>query len=94
MRDMCTDILMFASHAGGMQYPRPMSILWEATSRHIERVLHHDDITRQIIVKEFQSTLDLWMFTIWQDLVEETDLRNWEVAHHNIFLRMTKSGNV
>ena len=51
MRDTCEDILM--------------AILWETTSRHIERTLHHDDITRQIIIKDLQSALDLWMFTIW-----------------------------
>ena len=38
MRGTCADILMFPSHAGVMQYPRPMAILWEATSRHIEWV--------------------------------------------------------
>jgi hypothetical protein len=32
-----------------MQYPRPMAILWEVTSRHIERALRHDDVARQII---------------------------------------------
>jgi hypothetical protein len=39
MKRTCADIFMFPSHAGGMQYPRPMAILWEATSRNIERAL-------------------------------------------------------
>ena len=77
MRGTCADILMFPSHAGVMQYPRPMAILWEATSRHIEWALRHDDVTRQIIIKELQSALNLWMCTNRQDLVEEAALRNW-----------------
>ncbi len=63
MKDTCEDIFMFPSHAGGMQYPRPMSILWETTSRHIERAVRHDDVARQIIRKELESVLDLWTCT-------------------------------
>ena len=29
----------------------------------------------------------------WQDLAEETALRTWDEARHNIFLRMAKSGD-
>ena len=72
MRGTCADILMFSSHAGCMQYPRPMAILWEATSRH-KRAFRHNDVTRQIIIKELQSALKLW-----QDLVEEAAHKNWE----------------
>jgi hypothetical protein len=57
MRGTCVDIFLFPSHAGGMQYPRPMSILWEATSRHIERAFRHDDVARQIIRKELEDDL-------------------------------------
>ena len=35
----CVDIFLFPSHAGDMKYPHPMVILWETTSRHIERAL-------------------------------------------------------
>ena len=93
MRVTCADVVLFPSHAGVMQYPRPMAILWEATVRHIERALLHDDVTRQIIIKELQSALDAWMCLTWQDLVEEAALRTWEEARHNIFLRMAKSGD-
>ena len=93
MRGTCADVLLFPSHAGGMQYPRPMAILWEATARHIERALRHDDVTRQIIIKELQLALDSWMCLTWQDLAEEAALRTWEEARHNIFLRMAKSGD-
>ena len=71
-----------------------MAILWETTSRRIERALCHDDVMRQIIVRELQSALDIWMCFTWQDLVEETSLRNWEECLRNIFLRISKSGNV
>ena len=94
MRVTCADVLLFPSDAGGMQYPRPMAILWEDTARHIERALRHDDVTRQIIIKELQSALDAWMCLTWQDLVEEAALRTWEEVLHNIFLRMAKSGDV
>ena len=94
MRGTCADVLLFPSHAGGMQYPRPMAILWEATARHIERDLRHDDVMRQIIIKELQLALDAWMCLTWQDLEEETALRTWEETLHNIFLRMVKSGDV
>jgi hypothetical protein len=90
MKGTCADVLLFPSHAGDMQYPRSMAILWEATSRHIERTIRHDDVTRQIVLKELQSALDDWMCLTWQDLVEEADLRSWEEARHNIFLRMAK----
>ena len=43
----CADIFLFSSHVGDMQYRRPMSILWETTSRHIDRVLCHDDVATQ-----------------------------------------------
>ncbi len=66
MKGTCPDIFMFPSHAGDMQYPRPMAILWEATSRHIERAIRHDDVARQIIRKELESVLDLWTYTIWE----------------------------
>ena len=87
MKGTCADIFMFPSHAGGMQYPRPMAILWEATSRHIERAVRHDDVARQIIRKELESALDLWTCTSWQDLVDEAALRSWEEARqmHTIF---------
>ena len=71
-----------------------MAILWETTSRHIERALHHDDVARQIIIKEMESTLDLWMCTSCQDLVDEAALRSWEEARQNMFLRLTKSSHV
>ena len=58
MRGTCADVLLFPSHAGDMQYPRSMVILWEVTTRHIERALRHDDVTRQIIIKELQLALD------------------------------------
>jgi len=58
-----------------------MTILWaEATSGHIARSLCHDDVTRQIIIKELQFALDLWMCTSWQDLVKEAALKSWEEA--------------
>ncbi len=77
---------MFPSHAGGMQFPRPMAILWETTSRHIERPIRHDDVARQIIKKELESALDLWTCTSWQDLVDEGALRSWEESRENMFL--------
>ena len=77
-----------------MQYPRPMAILWEATSRHIERAVRHDDVARQIIRKELESALDLWTCTSWQDLVDEAALRSWEEARENMFLRLAKSSQV
>jgi hypothetical protein len=94
MRGTCTDIFLFPSHSGGMQYPRPMVILWEVTSRHIERVLCHDDDARQIIRKELEPALDLWTCTSWQELVDEADLRSWEEARQNMFQRMTKNRHV
>jgi hypothetical protein len=66
MGGTCADVLMFPSHSGGMQCPRPLSILWEATARHIERAVRHDDVARQIIVQELKAALDLWMCSIWQ----------------------------
>ena len=61
MQATCADVLMFPSHAGGMQCPRSLSILWEATARHTERAVRHDDVMRQIIVQELKTALDLWM---------------------------------
>ena len=57
----CVDVFMFPSHSGGMQCPRPLSILWEETARNIERTVRHDDVMRQIIVQELKTTMDLWM---------------------------------
>ena len=74
MKGTCADIFTFPSHVGDMQYPRPMVILWETTSRHIERALRHDDVSRQIIRKELEGALDLWTCTSWQDLVDEAPL--------------------
>jgi hypothetical protein len=73
-----------------MQCPRSLSILWETTARHIERVVSHDDVVRQIIVQELKAPLDLWMCSNWQDLVEEADLRSWEEARQNIFYGWSK----
>jgi hypothetical protein len=50
MGGTCADVLMLPSHSGGMQIPRLLSILWEATARHIERAVRHDNVARQIIV--------------------------------------------
>jgi hypothetical protein len=85
---------MFPSHSGGMQCPRSLSILWESTTRHIERAVRHDDVARQIIVQELKAALDLWMCSSWQDLVEEDVLRSWEETRHNIFLRLSESGSL
>ncbi len=71
-----------------------MAILWEATSRHIERALRHDDVAREIIRKELKAALDLWTCTSWQDLVDEAALRSWEEARQNIFLRLAKSSHI
>jgi hypothetical protein len=90
----CVDIFLFPSHTGDMQYPHPMAILWETTSRHIERALRHDDVSRQIIRKELETVLDLWTCTSWQDLVDETALRSWEETRQNMFLRLAKSNHV
>ncbi len=94
MGGTCADVLMFPSHSGGMQCPRPLSILWETTARQIERSVCHDDVARQIIVQDLKAALDLWMCSSWQDLVEEADLRSLEEARHNIFLRLVKSGSL
>ena len=94
MKGTCADIFTFPSHAGGMQYPRPMAILWETTSRHIERTLRHDDVARQIIRKELEAALDLWTCTSCQDLVDESALRSWEESRQNMFLRLVKSSHV
>ncbi len=91
MGGTCADVLMFPSHSGVMECPRSLSILWEVTARNIKRTVCHDDVARQIIVQELKAALDLWMCSSWQDLVEETDLRSWEEARHNIFLRLAKS---
>ncbi len=71
-----------------------MVILWESTSRHIERTLCHDDAARQIIQKELESALDLWTCTSWQDVVDDTVLRSWEETRQNMFLRLAKSRHV
>jgi hypothetical protein len=52
MKGTCVDVVLFPSHTGDIQYPRPMPILWETTSHHIERDLCHDDVTRQIVLRE------------------------------------------
>ena len=90
----CVDVLMFPSHSGDMQCPRSLSILWEATARHIERDVRHEDVMTQIIVKELKAALDLWMCSSWEDLVEGVTLRSWEEARHNIFLRLAKRGSL
>ena len=51
-------------------------------------------MARQIVQKELEAALDLWMCTSWQDLVDEAALRSWEEARQNMFLRMTKSSHV
>jgi hypothetical protein len=94
MRGTCADIFLFPSYLGGMQYPRPTEILWETTSRHFERALCHDDVSRQIIRKELEAALDLWTCTSWQDLVDEAVLRSWEEARQNMFLSLAKSSHV
>jgi hypothetical protein len=94
MGGTCADVLMFPSHSGDMQCPRPLSILWEVTARHIERAVRHDDVARQIIVQDLKAALDLWMCSSWQDLVEEESLRTWEETRHNIFLRLAKRGRL
>ena len=48
----------------------------------------------QIITRELESALDLWMCTSWQDLVDEAVLRNGEEARQNMFLRLVKISNV
>jgi hypothetical protein len=71
-----------------------MAILWDATSRHSERALSHDDVARHIIRKELEAALDLWTCTSWKDLVDESALRSWEEARQNTFLRLAKSRHV
>ena len=51
-------------------------------------------VMRQIIVQDLKAALDLWMCSSWEGLVEETTLRSWEDARHNIFLRLAKSGSL
>jgi hypothetical protein len=79
-----SDVFTLPSVVAGMEYTRLIGIMAHDLCRHLQRCLKHEDVARQLTLRDLNLACEQWACGSVQELREETELWQWDLTlrHH------------
>ena len=74
----------------GMEYPRPLGIMAQELCRHLQRCLKHEDVTRQLTLRDLNLACKQWACGSLRELKDEMEVWKWDLALSNRLSRLAK----
>ena len=78
-----SDVLTLPSVVAGMEYPRPIGIMAQGLCRHLQRCLKHEDVARQLTLRDLNLACEQWGCGSLQEVIEEKELWKWDLTLSN-----------
>jgi hypothetical protein len=85
-----SDVFTLKGVVAGMEYPRPIGIMAQELCRHLQRCLKHEDVARQLTLRDLNLACEQWAFGSVHELREEMELRTWDLTLSNRWARVAK----
>ncbi len=74
----------------GMEYLRPTGVMAQELCRHLQRCLKHEDVARQLTLRDLSLACEQWACGSMRELTEEMQMWGWDSALHNKWARAAK----
>jgi hypothetical protein len=71
----------------GMEYLRPVA---QELCRHLQRCLKHEDVARQLTLRDLNLACEQWACNSLRELTEEMEMWKWDSAQDNKWARVAK----
>jgi hypothetical protein len=88
--DHCSDVFTLPSVLAGMEYTRPIGIMEQELCRHLQRCLKHEDVARQLTLRDLNLACEQWACGSLQELRKEMELWKWDLTLSNRWARVAK----
>ena len=86
-----SDVFTLPSMVAGMEYPRPISIMAQELCRHLQPCLKHEDVPRQLTLRDLNLACEQWACaSVQESLREEMELWKWDLTLSNRWARVAK----
>jgi hypothetical protein len=85
-----SDVFTLPSVVAGMEYPRPIGIMAQELCHHLQRCLKHEDVARQLTLRDLNLACEQWACESVQELREEMELWKWDLTQSNRWARVAK----
>ena len=85
-----SDVLTLPSVVAGMEYPRPIGIMAQELCRHLQLCLKHENVARQLTLRELNLAYKQWACGSLHELEEEMHLWKWDLMLNNRWSRVEK----
>ena len=72
----------------GMEYLRPVGVLTQELCRHLQRCLRHDDVARQLTLRDLHLACEQWACDSLRELTEEMEMWKWDDTLDNKWARV------
>jgi hypothetical protein len=76
--------------SNGMEYPRPLGIMAQELCRHLQRCLKHEDVTRQLTLRDLNLACEQWACGSLRELKDEIEVWKWDLTLSNRWARLAK----
>jgi len=81
----------FPTAEGGHECPLPSGVLTHALLQHVDQCKRHEDVVKKIMQAQLARTLTEWHCNSFIDLIDEMELRDWDVVNKDFWSRLAKS---
>ena len=72
----------------GMEYLRPVGVMAQELCRHLQRCLKHDDVARQLTLRDLHLACEQWACDSLRELTEEMEMWKWDDTLGNKWARV------
>jgi hypothetical protein len=85
-----SDVFTLPGVVAGMEYLRPIGIMAQELCRHFQRCLKHEDVARQLTLRDLNLACEQWACGSVQELREKMELWKWDLTISNRWARVAK----
>ena len=78
-----SDLFTLPSGTAGMEYPRPVGVMAQELCRHLQRCLKHEDVARQLTLRDLNLACEQWACESLRELTEEMEMWKWDLTLGN-----------
>ena len=73
-----------------MEYLRPVGVMARELGRHLQRCLKHEDVARQLTLRDLNLACEQWVCESLRELTEEMEMWKWDNTLGNKWARIAK----
>jgi hypothetical protein len=84
-RSTASDVFVLPA---GMEYLRPVGVMAQELCRHLQRCLKHDDVAKQLTLRDLHLACEQWACDSLRELTEEMEMWKWDDALGNKWARV------